>query len=70
MKMIGKFVFEIGIIFVIIGIILIFFDKIPIFRLPGDIVIKKDHATIYIPIVTSIILSIILTLLLNLIFRK
>lgn len=47
-----------GIIFVI-GFLMQF---IPIGRLPGDIVIRKENATFYFPIVTSIILSIVLSL--------
>ena len=66
----GKLIIEIGIIFVVIGFIFVIFNKVPIFKLPGDIVIKKGNFTLYIPIITSIILSIILTIILNLIFRK
>jgi hypothetical protein len=39
-------------------------------RLPGDIYIKRDSITIYIPIASSILISIILTLILNFIFGK
>jgi hypothetical protein len=37
---------------------------VPIGRLPGDLVIRRGNATIYIPIVTSILASIILTVIL------
>jgi hypothetical protein len=57
-----------GIIFIIIGIIFFLFEKFH-FKLPGDIIIKKENFSIYFPIVTCIVLSIILTLLLN-IFNK
>ncbi len=33
-------------------------------KLPGDIIIKKENATFYFPIVTSIVLSIIVSALL------
>jgi len=51
-------------LFVIIGIVFIvaFVFHTNLFKLPGDIVIKKDNFTIYFPITTSIIISIILTL--------
>ena len=51
------------ILFVLIG-------KIPgLGRLPGDILIKRENVTIYIPLGTMILVSIVLTLLLNLIAR-
>ena len=70
MLKIGKSLIEIGIIFVVIGFIFVIFNKVPVFRLPGDIVVKKGNFTLYLPIATSIILSIALTMILNLIFRK
>jgi len=54
----AKIFIFIGIIFIIIGIILYFF---PLFRLPGDIVIKKENFTLYFPITSSILISIILS---------
>jgi hypothetical protein len=59
-----------GLIILLIGLLSYFSDKIPFFKLPGDIVIKRKNLTIYIPIVSMILLSIILTIILNLIFRK
>jgi len=59
----GKLLIITGAIIVIIGVVLLFADKIPfIGRLPGDIYIKKKNFTIYIPLATSILLSIILSL--------
>ena len=65
---IGKAIIFIGIVIVIIGIILSFSDKLPfeLGKLPGDIVYKKEKATFYFPITTSIIISIILSLLFTL----
>lgn len=59
-----------GLIILLIGLLSYFSDKIPLFKLPGDIVIKRKNLTIYIPIVSMILLSIILTIILNFIFRK
>ena len=59
----GKLLIITGVIIVVIGVVLLFADKIPfIGRLPGDIYIKKKNFTIYIPLATSILLSIILSL--------
>ena len=66
----GKFLIIAGALILIVGIALIFFDKIPYLgKLPGDIYIKKKNFTFYFPIVTSILLSLIISLLLYL-FRK
>jgi hypothetical protein len=66
----GKYLIIAGILIVVIGILLAFWDKIPFLgKLPGDIVIKGKNFTFYFPIVTSIILSLLLSLILYL-FRK
>jgi len=66
----GKILIICGICLVVLGVILIFGDKIPwIGRLPGDIYIKRDKFTFYFPLMTSIIISLLLTLLFSL-FRK
>jgi hypothetical protein len=60
----------IGIVIFIIGILLMFFNKIPFLgKLPGDIVIKKNNFTIYFPLVTSIVLSILLSILFYFFFK-
>jgi uncharacterized membrane-anchored protein len=38
-------------------------------KLPGDIIIKKEQATIYFPIMTSIIVSVVLSILFYVISR-
>ena len=35
---------------------------LPLGRLPGDIVIRREHSTFYFPIVTCIVISVALTL--------
>ncbi len=58
---IGKFLIFIGAILILLGLFLSISSKLPFGRLPGDIIIKKDHFTFYFPLATSILLSIILT---------
>ncbi|MGE5682417.1 MAG: DUF2905 domain-containing protein [Bacillota bacterium] len=66
----GKILILLGVVIIIIGAVLLFAGKIPFLgKLPGDIYIKKDNYTVYIPIATSILLSIILSIILWL-FRK
>ncbi|MCX7995535.1 MAG: DUF2905 family protein [candidate division WOR-3 bacterium] len=67
---IGRLFIIFGLIFIITGIFLLIFPRIQVFKLPGDIVIKKDNFFFYFPIVSSLLLSIILSLFLNLFLRK
>lgn len=71
----GKILVVLGIVIVVFGLAVWFLSSV--FRgrgapLPGDIVIRRDHVTIYFPIVSSILISIILTLILWIImaFRR
>jgi len=59
----------IGIIILIAGLLWPWIIKLPIGKLPGDIVIDKPNFKLYIPITTMIIISLLLTLILWL-FRK
>jgi hypothetical protein len=70
----GRIFIIFGILFVIIGLIMLFGEKFftnsQIFRLPGDIFIRKGNFTFYFPIVTCIIISILLTILFNIFFKR
>lgn len=62
----GKLFIAIGLVLVILGMLLLFSDRLSflrIGRLPGDIVYRRGNFTFYFPIVTSIAVSLILTLL-------
>lgn len=62
MEAIGRFLVLAGILIVVVGLVVMFFDKIPLLgKLPGDINIKKDNYQIYFPITTSIILSVLIS---------
>jgi hypothetical protein len=66
----GKTLIIIGLFLVIFGVVLVFWNKIPLIgRLPGDITIQKGGFTFFFPLVTSLVLSLILTIVLNVIFR-
>jgi tellurite resistance protein TehA-like permease len=64
---IGKVLMIFGVVIVVVGLVLLFFDRIPFLgKLPGDISFRHGNTSIYFPIVTCIIISIILTVFLNL----
>jgi hypothetical protein len=63
MQEIGKTLIIFGAILIGVGILLVFFNKIPLLgKLPGDIYIQKKNFTFYFPLATSILISIILSL--------
>ena len=65
MTEIGKSLIFLGIVIIIVGIVLLFSDRLPfnLGRLPGDLSIKKENFSFYFPITTSIIISIVLSVL-------
>ncbi len=63
----AKTIIILGIVLIIVGAVLLVTEKLPWGRLPGDILIKKEHVTFYFPLVTSIVVSIIVSLILYLI---
>lgn len=66
----GRFLILIGVFVVILGLVLIFANKVPFLgRLPGDISIQRGDSQFYFPIVTGLVISLVLTIIVNLIIR-
>jgi len=63
----GKTLVLIGLAITALGLVVML--GVPIFRLPGDIVVKRGNFSFYLPLATSIVVSILLTLLFAL-FRR
>ncbi len=68
---IGRILVFVGGLLLTFGLILMVAGKgnLPLGRLPGDIVYRGKHTTIYFPLVTSIVLSVILSLVLYVVNR-
>jgi len=67
----GKMLVLFGVILALLGGLLLLAGKIPFLgRLPGDIVIRREHWSFYFPLTTSIVISILLTLLFSLFGRR
>ena len=64
-----KFLLTIGIVALLLGLLWPWLAKLGLGKLPGDIIVKRDGFTFYLPITTSILVSIVLSLLFWL-FRK
>jgi len=60
---IGKMLVFLGIVLLLFGLVLIAAGRghLPVGRLPGDIVYRGKHTTVYFPLVTSILISIVLS---------
>ena len=59
-----KILIIIGILVLAIGILWPWISKLPIGRLPGDIIIDKPGLKVYIPITTMILVSVIVSVIL------
>jgi uncharacterized membrane protein (DUF106 family) len=62
-----KILILVGIILLIMGLLWPWISKLPIGKLPGDIIVDKPNFKLYIPITTMLIISIIISLILWLI---
>ncbi|MDD3725929.1 MAG: DUF2905 domain-containing protein [Candidatus Ratteibacteria bacterium] len=63
----AKFLLILGIILITVSVLIEKGIKIPLGRLPGDIIIQKENFTFYFPLATGIIISFLLTLIFSLI---
>ena len=62
MSQMGKILMVFGVVVAGVGLVLMFFDKIPFLgKLPGDVNIKRDNFQLFIPITSGVIRSIIVS---------
>ncbi len=67
---VGRLLILGGALVVVAGVLLVWLGRIPMLgRLPGDLVIRGDGYTVYLPITTMVILSLILSLVAALLLR-
>ncbi len=62
----AKTLIIIGLILVAAGLAWPWLAKLPLGRLPGDIIIRRENFQLYLPITTCIVVSLVLSLLLRL----
>jgi hypothetical protein len=63
----GQLLVSVGLIITAVGVAV--WLGLPLGRLPGDLTIRRDGFTFYLPITTSILVSLVLTLL-GMLLRK
>jgi len=66
----GRAIFILGLVVAGLGLVLWLGSRLAWFgRLPGDITIRRDNFTLYVPLATCLLLSLILSIILNFIRR-
>ena len=65
MTQLARVLIATGIIFILAGVLMYAFGKIPgMGKLPGDIFIKKENFSFYFPLTTCILISLIISFIL------
>ncbi|NLC59600.1 MAG: DUF2905 domain-containing protein [Armatimonadetes bacterium] len=70
MNLLGRMLIGVGLLIALAGLFMVGVSRLAGgqgWRLPGDVLIRRDHVTVYIPIATSILISVLLTVLLYLV---
>jgi hypothetical protein len=57
----GKVLVLVGLGIAGVGLLVVL--GVPLGRLPGDIVVRREHVSFYLPVTTSVVLSLLLSLL-------
>ncbi|OGC13766.1 hypothetical protein A3J90_01495 [candidate division WOR-1 bacterium RIFOXYC2_FULL_37_10] len=71
LESLARLLIYIGVGLVMLGGFLLLMARIPWFgNLPGDIVVRREGWTLYVPITTMILVSVVLTFIINIVFRK
>lgn len=71
MTPLGKQLVAVGLGIVALGLLLMLAGKLPwLGKLPGDIHIKRENYSVYVPLTTSLLLSLVLSLVMWLLKRK
>ncbi|HQA49863.1 MAG: DUF2905 domain-containing protein [Syntrophomonadaceae bacterium] len=67
-----RILITLGIVLLIAGFVVLALSRLGItgFRLPGDILIRRENFTFFFPITTMLLISLILTLVFNLLGRR
>jgi len=58
-----KILIALGLVLIAVGVVWLVAERLGLGHLPGDMIIKREWGTVYIPITTSVVISIILSIL-------
>ena len=65
----NRWLIVLGIMLVMLGLLWPWIGKLGLGRLPGDIVIEREHFRLYVPTTTALIVSVVISLVLWLLNR-
>ncbi len=65
----GRLLIALGLLLLVVGLAWPYLSKLPFGRLPGDIIIEREHSRFYFPLVSGLLVSVVASLLLWL-FRR
>jgi len=65
----ARLLLTLGLLLVAVGLLLPWLSRLPLGRLPGDIVIRREGFHLYAPIATCAVVSVVLSLLVWLLHR-
>jgi hypothetical protein len=70
MSQMGRMLIVAGLVIAIVGVVMIVAERLGLGRLPGDLIWKRKHTTVYLPLLTSLLVSVVLSVLVNLFLRR
>jgi Protein of unknown function (DUF2905) len=71
MQGLGWSLVVLGVVIAAVGVIIVLGPRIPVLgHLPGDIVIRRENVTIFIPLGTMLVISVIVSVVLAVIGRR
>jgi multisubunit Na+/H+ antiporter MnhG subunit len=66
----GKILLAAGVALVLLGAAFLLLARLGVTRLPGDLVVRRESFTLYVPLGLMIVLSVLLTIALNVFLRR
>ena len=71
MEPMGRILIVVGLVIVAVGLVMVFGPRIPVLgHLPGDITIRGENITVFIPLGTMLVVSILASVILSLLNRR
>ncbi len=65
----ARWLIILGVVLILAGLLWPWLTRLGLGRLPGDILIEREHVRLYVPITSSILISLLLSLILWLLGR-
>jgi multisubunit Na+/H+ antiporter MnhG subunit len=66
----GKILLAAGVALVLLGAAFLLLARLGVTRLPGDLVVRRESFTLYVPLGLMLVLSVLLTIALNVFLRR